>query len=119
MRWSRQFMRQSRCGPVTRPDLPRRATTSSWRTRWPTATSMLSRCRKVELRPWPWSMMRVAPEKYMSGRSEEHTSELQSLMRISYAVFCLQKKKTHKNYTQPVEEEHHNTLQKSEYSRQT
>src|SRR3546814_1290070 len=33
------------------------------------------------------------------GRSEEHTSELQSLMRISYAVFCLKKKKTH-NYTQ-------------------
>src|SRR3546814_9261013 len=33
-----------------------------------------------------------------SGRSEEHTSELQSLMRISYAVFCLKKKK-HKPYT--------------------
>src|SRR3546814_5036755 len=32
-------------------------------------------------------------------RSEEHTSELQSLMRISYAVFCL-KKKTHKNKTE-------------------
>src|SRR3546814_9233470 len=30
------------------------------------------------------------------GRSEEHTSELQSLMRISYAVFCLKKKKTTK-----------------------
>src|SRR3546814_6713318 len=30
-----------------------------------------------------------------SVRSEEHTSELQSLMRISYAVFCLKKKKTH------------------------
>src|SRR3546814_2420911 len=29
---------------------------------------------------------------YDSGRSEEHTSELQSLMRISYAVFCLKKK---------------------------
>src|SRR3546814_2105574 len=29
------------------------------------------------------------------GRSEEHTSELQSLMRISYAVFCLTKKKSH------------------------
>src|SRR3546814_5503696 len=29
------------------------------------------------------------------GRSEEHTSELQSLMRISYAVFCLKKKKPH------------------------
>src|SRR3546814_8232740 len=33
------------------------------------------------LKPWP-------------SRSEEHTSELQSLMRISYAVFCLKKKKT-------------------------
>src|SRR3546814_5809337 len=32
------------------------------------------------------------------GRSEEHTSELQSLMRISYAVFCLKKK----NYTQTI-----------------
>src|SRR3546814_2457159 len=30
----------------------------------------------------------------MMARSEEHTSELQSLMRISYAVFCLKKKKT-------------------------
>src|SRR3546814_4530249 len=34
------------------------------------------------------------------GRSEEHTSELQSLMRISYAVFCLKKKKTHKSIKQ-------------------
>src|SRR3546814_10098886 len=35
------------------------------------------------------------------GRSEEHTSELQSLMRISYAVFCLKKKKnTEHNKTQ-------------------
>src|SRR3546814_1035255 len=32
-------------------------------------------------------------------RSEEHTSELQSLMRISYAVFCLKKKKPTKNTT--------------------
>src|SRR3546814_4860954 len=31
-------------------------------------------------------------------RSEEHTSELQSLMRISYAVFCFKKKKEHKKY---------------------
>src|SRR3546814_3336660 len=30
---------------------------------------------------------------HVGGRSEEHTSELQSLMRISYAVFCLKKKK--------------------------
>src|SRR3546814_8472667 len=32
-------------------------------------------------------------DEYCGLRSEEHTSELQSLMRISYAVFCLQKKK--------------------------
>src|SRR3546814_2737866 len=32
-------------------------------------------------------------------RSEEHTSELQSLMRISYAVFCLKQKKINKHYT--------------------
>src|SRR3546814_8765052 len=31
-------------------------------------------------------------------RSEEHTSELQSLMRISYAVFCLKNKNTHKQH---------------------
>src|SRR3546814_1174470 len=35
------------------------------------------------------------------GRSEEHTSELQSLMRISYAVFCLKKKRT-KHYLFPI-----------------
>src|SRR3546814_4999190 len=34
------------------------------------------------------------PAGFVSPRSEEHTSELQSLMRISYAVFCLKKKKT-------------------------
>src|SRR3546814_4142458 len=33
-------------------------------------------------------------EKILLARSEEHTSELQSLMRISYAVFCLNKKTT-------------------------
>src|SRR3546814_10977712 len=40
------------------------------------------------------------------GRSEEHTSELQSLMRISYAVFCLKKKKKNtrinKTKTSPI-----------------
>src|SRR3546814_4042544 len=34
----------------------------------------------------------ISPRKLTNGRSEEHTSELQSLMRISYAVFCLKKK---------------------------
>src|SRR3546814_1470780 len=36
----------------------------------------------------------VVPVMRDPGRSEEHTSELQSLMRISYAVFCLKKKNT-------------------------
>src|SRR3546814_9826902 len=35
----------------------------------------------------------ATPADSSGGRSEEHTSELQSLMRISYAVFCLKKKK--------------------------
>src|SRR3546814_6999402 len=37
-----------------------------------------------------------------SSRSEEHTSELQSLMRISYAVFCLTKKKRDNYYMSPI-----------------
>src|SRR3546814_1594461 len=37
------------------------------------------------------------PQPQMLIRSEEHTSELQSLMRISYAVFCLKKKNTTNN----------------------
>src|SRR3546814_5878482 len=41
---------------------------------------------------------RIARLTSWRRRSEEHTSELQSLMRISYAVFCL-KKKTYTNYT--------------------
>src|SRR3546814_1403419 len=39
-------------------------------------------------------------------RSEEHTSELQSLMRISYAVFCLKKKKTRHNAARRAQNTH-------------
>src|SRR3546814_2773291 len=46
--------------------------------RWP-ETNLLAKCTPSGRSLWP--------------RSEEHTSELQSLMRISYAVFCLKKKK--------------------------
>src|SRR3546814_4205041 len=43
---------------------------------------------------WPGSTRRGRRyDRRHSGRSEEHTSELQSLMRISYADFCLKKKK--------------------------
>src|SRR3546814_9639571 len=52
--------------------------------------------------PGKIAFLRAFPNRYhhsfaiLTGRSEEHTSELQSLMRISYAVFCL-KKKTNRN----------------------
>src|SRR3546814_3044516 len=46
------------------------------------------------------------------GRSEEHTSELQSLMRISYAVFCLKKKKTKHNQSLSPNQNHPITQQK-------
>src|SRR3546814_7684731 len=39
-------------------------------------------------------------------RSEEHTSELQSLMRISYAVFCLKKKKENKKINKKADKQH-------------
>src|SRR3546814_2870813 len=40
------------------------------------------------------TLLRFVERRLPDIRSEEHTSELQSLMRISYAVFCLKKKKT-------------------------
>src|SRR3546814_4447669 len=46
--------------------------------------------------------LRRRKEKSILGRSEEHTSELQSLMRSSYAVFCLKKKNTKKSTQQPL-----------------
>src|SRR3546814_5755157 len=51
------------------------------------------------------SFERFATADFQGYRSEEHTSELQSLMRISYAVFCLKKKKrTHEKMS------HHNLI---------
>src|SRR3546814_9874624 len=47
----------------------------------------------------PPSQVDEAFKEVTAARSEEHTSELQSLMRISYAVFCLKKKNDKKIYT--------------------
>src|SRR3546814_3096955 len=52
----------------------------------------------ASMRRWA-STTAGAPSWKPISRSEEHTSELQSLMRISYAVFCLKKKKTHHHTT--------------------
>src|SRR3546814_6308928 len=48
----------------------------------------------LSLQHSPWAKRVYVRFKRRHPRSEEHTSELQSLMRISYAVFCLKKKKT-------------------------
>src|SRR3546814_8924004 len=54
--------------------------------------------RAATATPTNWHF-RSRDECQAPTRSEEHTSELQSLMRISYAVFCLKKKKRDNNYT--------------------
>src|SRR3546814_10250280 len=61
--------------------------------------ALLSRLRVFVLRSLDEAAIRelllraLSDERGLALRSEEHTSELQSLMRISYAVFCLKKKK--------------------------
>src|SRR3546814_7957112 len=56
------------------------------------------------------------PKEY---RSEEHTSELQSLMRISYAVFCLKKKKQHTSNTTKFKSRNHTITIANESLNQT
>src|SRR3546814_2331062 len=58
---------------------------------------------------WPRSASGPPAAGSAPPRSEEHTSELQSLMRISYAVFCLKKKNN--NYTSTIKTKHHNKPQ--------
>src|SRR3546814_4705187 len=72
-------------------DVPIRA--ASWRTVMPRA----SRIAFIQpLGGTAKDVSRKDAKRLSSCRSEEHTSELQSLMRISYAVFCLKKKKKQK-----------------------
>src|SRR3546814_20159678 len=59
--------------------------------------------RSVAPRPrHPMPCWQSLPSPHLSCRSEEHTSELQSLMRISYAVFCLKKKKKNEIRQKPT-----------------
>src|SRR3546814_19480741 len=62
-------------------------------TLFPYTTLFRSRRRGNHRQGWPGDRKR---RQHYRLRSEEHTSELQSLMRISYAVFCLKKKKNTK-----------------------
>src|SRR3546814_1372872 len=62
-----------------------------------------------QLAEWQSRLARLAQHDKFRDRSEEHTSELQSLMRISYAVFCL-KKKMSKKIKQPQTNTRHNAI---------
>src|SRR3546814_12449233 len=61
-----------------------------------------SRCKRdalpAELTAPPKPDQNSTGRHRINGRSEEHTSELQSLMRISYAVFCLKKQKRRRKH---------------------
>src|SRR3546814_10065657 len=63
------------------------------RRRAPFASSCVAVCAATNYLLAKKAMIHLARKTRYSPRSEEHTSELQSLMRISYAVFCLKKKK--------------------------
>src|SRR3546814_8208717 len=62
-----------------------------------TGTGLATRTLTRTRHPTPYRVLMLnddyTPMEFVVLRSEEHTSELQSLMRISYAVFCLKKKK--------------------------
>src|SRR3546814_5532451 len=67
-------------------------------------TTLFRSAPGLELRGRQGDWLRV---RFINNRSEEHTSELQSLMRISYAVFCL-KKKNKTNYKSKWKEQYTN-----------
>src|SRR3546814_5868090 len=66
----------------------------------------VTRFVKVMPKDYRRALQDIEAEQLAAARSEEHTSELQSLMRISYAVFCLKKKKKLQNNPSPY---HHST----------
>src|SRR3546814_1508802 len=63
--------------------------------------------------------LRVLMPRLRGSRSEEHTSELQSLMRISYAVFCLKKKKQKQSVNKLLHTQNESTITKYYYESQT
>src|SRR3546814_8410348 len=89
MQW--KTMRGSRartCGNTASANQRTASTLGGWRK--PPTNTRSRRCANGAPGPATWCRLDRT-------RSEEHTSELQSLMRISYAVFCLKKNKTDNN----------------------
>src|SRR3546814_3330929 len=81
---------------------------ASWRVRSYRSRIVSGISSRARPRPSSKSKMMWSTEQpWLKPRSEEHTSELQSLMRISYAVFCLKKKNSEKSiHTQVVHNVH-------------
>src|SRR3546814_6548117 len=80
------------CG-CARLGLAKRSVSSLTESSMPAARKTRSRMKLSQLCPLTAATSSPATTYRMLSRSEEHTSELQSLMRISYAVFCLKTKK--------------------------
>src|SRR3546814_6120230 len=82
----------------------------------PTWSTRLTASSETRATSWAWrrklspilAVLRIAASEASDSRSEEHTSELQSLMRISYAVLCLKKKNKNKQtYSNTCSRQHH------------
>src|SRR3546814_3559730 len=91
-------------GPVTATSANWKVMARAWRTTRAPILISLS-CRLVNDQSAMASGSSMQRRK-VARRSEEHTSELQSLMRISYAVFCLKKKKDKKTTLKTQEVKH-------------
>src|SRR3546814_3069282 len=72
------------------------------RSRNPVAQVVAQAIQGRQRRELPEAVVREEVLRSGNERSEEHTSELQSLMRISYAVFCLKKKTQHQENKKPI-----------------
>src|SRR3546814_8998416 len=92
---ARPFSRPVQTDMIASPEKMRLRTMSRWLGLENSLMPILAQFSPISSRMSVCSVS--SPAVSTTIRSEEHTSELQSLMRISYAVFCLKKKKTH-NY---------------------
>src|SRR3546814_3198057 len=82
---------------LTIPGHCSRATSAISQTFWRITMCQMHSSHTSKQNSSEWTRLHRAPRLFLRVRSEEHTSELQSLMRISYAVFCLKKKKEQHN----------------------
>src|SRR3546814_4160770 len=86
-------------------------TTRSTRVRARKSGRTRENAQAAPARPTSAATTKAIQPQRADDRSEEHTSELQSLMRTSYAVFCLKKKNTHtstdtEQTRQPLQQQH-------------